>query len=234
MPKEKEKLIARLLFVPVNGLFTVLLFPPLGNSINNVLYRLTGSNFQFFLRVDTRKTVVFWLIIGWISAHLAFELGNFLFRNFKFQRTLKHLRYSSMAIFILSASMVPAFDQAMIAYSKMQIRNYVFSNSGSVEKPDQILYNDYRHWCGNGAIAREEDLYLGTALEGVDSQKPEIRARSLLMAFMVRDWINGSKPKIMQQALAKTCQDADLMVRDLAENYLNSRSSNCRELLSNQ
>lgn len=231
MLSKKEKLIARILFIPATGFFVFLLFNHLGKPLNDVIYNLTEDNYSIFLRFDSLAHVVFWVSIIWILLHFTFEITAYLSENFPFKRLLTNLRYAPIAIFIFSGFIIPIYDAGMIAYSKWQIKNYVFSSSQSIEEPVIKLHNDYRHWCGNGAMGRRKDLYFETAIEGIESENPKTRIRSWLMAYDVWDFFNGSKSERLDVILKKGCNDSDSNIRNIAENFLKWRQSDCQKFL---
>ena len=231
MWSETEKLIGRMLFVPITGIFTFLLFSNFGQSLNNVIYNLTENwHYHIFLKFDTREKVVFWASAILITAHFIFEVAAYFSKNFRFKRLLTNLRYAPIAILSFSLLIIPIYDAGMIAYSKRQIRSYVFSDSQTIEKPDFRLFNNYRHWCGNGAISWENYLYFDTAAEGINDKNPYVRSRSLLMSSEVNNFFNGGDERF-DNFLANSCRDSDQIVRDVAESYLNGWDSTCKEFL---
>jgi sterol desaturase/sphingolipid hydroxylase (fatty acid hydroxylase superfamily) len=165
MMTDKEKIIARLLFVPITGVFAFLLFTQFGKSLNGLIYNLTEDNYLIFLRYDTRDTVIFGVTVSWIITHIIFEIVAYLYKDFKCKRFLALLRYSPIAILIISVLAVQAYDAGMINYSKQQIRNYIYDDAQLIIEPDIRLHNNYRHWSGNGASATENYLYFETVSE---------------------------------------------------------------------
>jgi hypothetical protein len=230
MVTNMEKIIARLLFVPITGFFAFLLFTQFGKSLNDLIYNLTEDNYLIFLRFDTRDTVIFWITVSWIIAHIIFEIVAHLYKDFKCKRLLAHLRYSPITILVVSVFAIQAYDVGMITYSKQQIRNYIYDDAQLIIEPDIILHNNYRHWCGNGASAQENYLYFDTASEGMNNTNPYVRARSLLMADEVQDWINGGD-KRFDNYLANSCRDSDTIVQNVAEGLLNKSESSCEKSL---
>lgn len=134
-------------------------------------------------------------------------------------RVLTHLRYGPIAVFAFYIATVIAFDFAMTQYSRWQIISYVYSDAPVTEMPSFRLHNDYRHWCGNGAVAREYELYGDTAAAFIDSSDPATRARALKASMFVYDWLNDPKTGPAIEALKKATADPDAMVRDIAEEY---------------
>ena len=226
-----KKLIARILFIPITGFFVFLLFSGFTRSLNNIIYYLIEHNNLVYTKFDLLGKIFFWFAIGWITALFIFEIIAHFSANFRFKRLLTNLRYAPIAIFIFSILIVPVYDAGMIAYSKRQIRNYVFSDSKSVERPNFYPHIDYRGWCGNGFSARENLLYFETAAEGIDSENPYVRSRSLLMSAKVRDWINGGDERF-DKFLADACRDSSQIVRGVAEKQLEDGESNCQKYLS--
>src|SRR5688500_694004 len=231
MSSEWEKLIARILFIPVTGVFVFLVFTQFAKSLNDIIYSLTeDSSYHIFLRFDTRDKVVFWLSVCWIISNIVLEIVAYFSENFRFRfpKLLTNLRYAPIVGFILSWFLILIYDAGRIEYSKQQIRNYIFADSQSIKKPDFPLYNNYRHWCGNGAIAQENYLYFGTASEGINDENPYVRARSLLMSSEVNNFFNGGDERF-ENFLANSCRDSDQIVREAAESYLNDRNSTCQK-----
>ena len=225
-----EKLIARILFVPLTGIFVFLLFTQFGDSLNDVIYNLTKDNYPIFLRFDTREQLIFWVSVSWIITHIIFEITAYLSENFRYIRLLTNLRYAPIVILVFSGIVVLSYDVGMIAYSKQQIRNYIFSDSNSIVEPDFRLYNNYRHWCGNGALAYENYLYFDTASEGINNTNPYVRARSLLMTREVQDSINGGDERF-DNFLANGCHDSNAIVQSVTEDILNKSESSCQKFL---
>lgn len=227
---DMEKLIARLLFVPLTGIFVFLLFTQFGNSLNDVIYNLTEDYYSIFLKFDTREKVFFWVSVSWITTHIIFEITTHFSKNFRYKRLLTNLRYAPIAILVFSGIVVSIYEAGMLARSKQQIRSYIFDDTQFIVKPDFRLYNNYRGWCGNGASAYENYLYFDAASEGVNNVNPNIRARSLLMTEEVRDSINGGD-KRFDNFLANACRDSDAIVQNVAEDVLSKSESSCQKFL---
>ena len=223
-----KKLLLRLFFVPFNAIFIFWLFTNFGKSLNDIIYNLTEDNYNFFLRFDTRAEVVFGASVSWITAHIIFEIISHFSKNFRFKRLLTNLRYAPIAIILLSGFIIPIYDVGMIAYSKHQIRNYIFSNAQSIEKPDLNLHSNYRGWCGNGYFANQSYLYYETASEEINNKNPNIRARALFATNSIADIFNGTDRQRFSVVLSKGCQDSSEIVRAIAENILNDRNENCQ------
>lgn len=232
MWSKHEKLALRILFIPVSGFFSLQLFALFGNSLNALIYNLTEKTGDpLYLSFETREKVILWFSLFWIGSLFFLELSTAFRKNFKFRWLLTNLRYAPVVILFFSTAVVMIFDLGMIEYSKWQIRNYLFSDSQIIEKPEISLHNNYRHWCGNGFSARENYLYFETASAGFNDENPFVRSRSLLMAARVQDWLNGGDRRFAN-FLVKSCQDSDETVRATVERYLNAENSGCQKLLS--
>lgn len=224
-----EKLIARLFFIPVSAVFTFGLLNQFGNSLNSVIYRLTEDYEPIYLRFDTRATVLFWTFIIWLLTYVLLEFLACRHADFRFSRVLTNFRYAPIAILIFSALIVTVFDFAMIEHSKYQIRTYVFSDSEKVVRPDFLLFNNDRGWCGNGVAAHENYLYFDTAAEGINRENPYVRARSLLIAAKVRNWINGGDRRF-DAFLEESLNDPNPVIRRTAECISNLDNRQCSEI----
>lgn len=233
MQSKLKNLFLRILFIPVVGLLVLRLFSVFAEALNNLFYIFTkDSDFQVFLRHDALELFVSWFSIFWLAALFLFEIGAAFGKDFKFRRLLTNLRFAPFFILLFAGLIVIAYDLGMIEHSKWKIRNYVYSSSDSIEKPDFKPHVDYRGWCGNGYTARESDLYFDAAAEGLTNENPKVRARAFLMTLEVRDFLNGGDRSKMDEVFRKTCRDADFGVRILAENYL--ESAGCEKYLSLQ
>lgn len=222
--------LLRLLLIPVSAMFALILFTQIGDFLNSILYDLTEDSYQIYLKYNTRETLTQWIFIFWLAVYLILETALFFQNNFRFNRLLTHFRYAPFAIIFFSCVIVFVFDLAMIEYSKWEIRNYVFSKSETVVEPDFRLHNNYRHWCGNGAVAQENYLYFETASEGGNDENPYVRSRSLLMSADVQNLFNGGDERF-NRLLAKSCSDSSSVVRDAAEQYLIKSDRNCQQYL---
>lgn len=227
------KFIARLFFIFISGFFAFHLFTQFGNSLNNIIYDLTENYYHIYLRFDTRETVIFYFFIFWLAAYFVLEFSAFFSKGFKFKRLLTNFRYAPIAAFISSIFIIAAFDLTMIEYSKWEIRNYIYSSSQNVEKPDFKLFNNYRHWCGNGAVAQENYLYFDTAAEGINDENPYVRSRSLLMAADVQNWLNGGDVRF-DRFIEQSCQDSNQIVRKTVESLLKDSTKSCENLISSK
>lgn len=233
MWSKTEILVLRILFVPISGFFAFQLLTHFGKSLNDLIYNFTEDYYLIFLRFDTREKVVLSVTLIWMIAHLSFEIIAYCSDHFRFKRLLTNLRYAPIVVLFLSMFIIPAYDSGRIAYSKWQIRNYVFSYSDFIEEPRLYLHNDYRHWCGNGFIANESYLYFKTAAEGLNDENPHVRARALLMTERVADtFINGTDRVRFNEILQKSCLDSDSTVRRTAQEILLDRETDCPRILA--
>ena len=155
----------------------------------------------------------------WIALWAILEVRNRRRFPLPTAKILTHLRYGPVAVFVFSVVAILATDFALIQYSRWQIISYVYSDAPVTERPTFDLHNNYRHWCGNGAVAQEYALYGDTAAAFIDSGDPATRARALQASMFVYDWLNhpGTGPAI--EAVKKATADPDPMVRDIAEKY---------------
>jgi hypothetical protein len=226
-----EKLLARILFIPLTAFFLFNVISTLRGGTINFIYYYSDQRSYLYDQLKPFFPVFTAVFILWIVSHFVLEIAAYVTKSDKISFWLKHLRYAPIAALILSGFITTCFDLGMIEYSKWRIRNYVLSDSKSIEEPDFRLHNDYRHWCGNGASAREHELYFDTAAEAIDNENPYIRARSLLMSSQVRDWLNGGDERF-DKFLADACLDSDKVVSHVAEHYLEDANSNCQKYLS--
>ncbi|HEX8196076.1 MAG TPA: hypothetical protein VF571_07810 [Pyrinomonadaceae bacterium] len=171
---------------------------------------------------------IFWLVFlaVWLIGLAALESIWLWRKRNLFPRLLTHLRYAPFFVFLFSILAVSAFDQGMILYSKHQIRQYVYGNLSPEEKPDFKLHNDYRGWCGNGYLAREYGLYNEVAAEGFESSDAQVRARSLQASIEVYDWMNGVYDGAFPSLIKRAQDDADTLVRKIAEEFREQRCGN--------
>lgn len=222
----------RLIFVLVSGVFAFLLFSTSAESLNDLFYRLTEDSFPIFLKFDTRERVVLIITSFWIFFHFILELTASFSKNVKFKGLLTHFRFAPAAIFLVSIFVIPLYDAGMIAYSRQNIRNYVFSNSEELETMAQSLRSNYRSWCGNGYFANRSYYYYETAAEELNNENPNIRARALLATNSVADVIiNGNDRERFDRVLSKSCQDSSEIVRNVAEGILTDRNQTCQKFI---
>jgi hypothetical protein len=164
----------------------------------------------------------FWLVfLGvWVIAFVALETV-WLWRKSKpFPRTLTHLRYAPLAIFLFFLAITMVFDAALVQYSKYQIRAYVYGDTPPEQEITFDLHNTDRGWCGNGRSASRYWLYGDTAAEGFSSSDPAVRARSLRVSLQVRYSTNGVNEGPFPQIIKRAAQDQDPLVRELATKFL--------------
>ena len=155
----------------------------------------------------------------WIGLWAILEVRNHRRFPLPTARILTHLRYGPIAVFALSIVAGLATDFAMIQHSRWKIISYIYSDAPVTEMPTFRLHNNYRHWCGNGAIAQEYALYGDTAAAFIDSGDPATRARALQASMFVYDWLNDPKTGPAIEAVKKATADPDPMVRDIAAKY---------------
>ena len=169
----------------------------------------------------------FWLVfLGvWVIALVALETIWLWRRSKPFPRTLTHLRYAPLAIFLFFITITMVFNAAMVQYSKYQIRAYVYGDTPPEQEVTLDLHNTDRGWCVNGRLATQYWLYGNTAAEGFSSSDPAVRARSLRASFQVSYSSNGVDEGPFPQIIKRAAQDGDPLVRDLAAKYLEKREA---------
>lgn len=233
MAQKIKQFIFRSLLIPVSGFLFLHQFLLITRAVNDIVFEFTYDRFgaPLYLTLNTRIDVVFACFAGWMIAHLCFEFICAFGADFRFRRTLATLRYAPLAVFLIAATVVVLYDLAKIEYSKYEIRNYVFSASTSLQKPDIYLHNNYYGWRSNGYTEQEKDLYFAAASEGMANENPFVRARALLMTAQIQDWQSGHDEKF-ETLIAGSCGDSEQVVRATAEDYLYRRNSNCQKFLS--
>ena len=161
------------------------------------------------------------LIAGalWMASWAFLEFRSFRRSGQRVPRLLTHLRYGPIVILVFSIAMITAFDFMLIQYSRWEIVRYIHSDSPVNERPSLNLYNNYRHWCGNGIAARRYHLYGDTPVAYIDAPDPATRARALQASIFVYDWINQPNDGPAIDALTKASMDPDPMVRELAAEF---------------
>lgn len=165
---------------------------------------------------------LFWYIIlgFWLCGLAVLEI-NLMWRDRNpLPRILKHLRYGPIVVMLFSSLVVIAFDQAMIGYSRYEIRSYVYGNTSPDIEVRFELYSDYRSWCGNGYTANEYSNYADTAAEGFSSTDPAVRARSLRVSIAVYDWLNGARYGPFPALIEMAEFDEDKTVRKIADEFI--------------
>ena len=224
-------IFARILLIPVAGFFAFTLFAQFVKSLSDAVYFLLGDDYLEYVDAGALRASVVGATAVWVAALAHLETANRLNENFKYRRLLTSFRYAPVAVLFLSGLITIFFDLGMIEYSKLKIRNYVYAGSGSLEEPDFPLHNNYRHWCGNGAIAQENYLYFETAAEGVGDRNPHVRARSLMMTDKVSNWLNGGDHRF-DRFLTDACRDEAPTVREVADSVMRKRGADCLSYLS--
>lgn len=222
-----KDLILRLLFIPVTTIFLIGICQYIYPFFSQQIYLFepdyeTRRSIFHFLEIVFTASIFLWifcLFISEILAYFAIVVST--------SRLLKHLRYAPIAVYAFAMCAVPISDQLAIEYSKYQIRNYVYANSDLIEEPKLKLHNNYRHWCGNGAIGWQNYLYFETASEGFEHENPHIRARALLMSSKVNNAWNGGDERF-DKYLKDSCRDQSRIVFEIANKYLEENDSNCK------
>lgn len=221
-----DKLILRLLWVPFGAVFLYSLIFVATNSLSDILLRLSEDGFEVYAALRTGQWIALVVFAALVISHLSFEIAAHVSTRLAYSRILTHLRWGPVAVTCLWIGVVVAFDAAMIEVSRWKIRNYVYSGSAKVEKPELgVLHINYRGWCGNGASAAYEDLYYPTASSGLGDSDPAVRARSFLASEEVSDFFNGSYR--FRADTATACEDESKLVRRTVEEYLAGRKSSC-------
>lgn len=164
---------------------------------------------------------IFWqlnftnLFLLWLTAWISVEIAA-ICSGGRSYRLLRHLRYGPLTTFLFFSVSVLTYDQAMIVYSKWQIRQYVYAAGPDALPPRLKLHTDYRGWCGNGFFASIYSEYGPIAAEGFESSDPAVRARSLRASYEVYDSINGSMDGPFPDLVRRANRDLDPSVRMIA------------------
>lgn len=202
---------------------SALIFANVMPGLDWFTYTLSGCDPAFedcsssFDLYGSSPTLLYWMwfllwLVAWgIAETIAHRRGYA-------SRVLRHLRYAPLAI--LACFIVAAFsyDQAMIQYSRWEIRRYIHGDLPPEIPPDFDLHNDYRGWCGNGYSAHMYALYGDVAVSEYDAADPLVRARALQASVAVYDWLNGSTEGAFYELLSRAEHDPDPHVqRILAE-----------------
>lgn len=165
---------------------------------------------------NIRDAFLLSILSGWLGAWTIAEGLSLLCKRHSHWRLLTHLRHGPIALLLCFFATVLAYDQAMILYSKWEIRQYVYGNESPKLTPRLTLHNNYRGWCGNGYSAVKYALYAETAAEGFESTDPAVRARSLLASIAVYDWLNGGNDGPFPDLIDRASSDPDPVVRRIA------------------
>lgn len=225
-------IILRFLWMPVSITALLSITGLFVRGLNDLVYSLTSEGNEFFLDFRGVRFVALTILACFSAVYLIAEIVSIFGTSQRLSRLLFHLRFGPGAVLILSSLITLACDAALIEVSKYQIRQYVFNSGQSTEPPQIKLFNNYRSWCGNGFSAWENYLYFDTASAGMTDEDPHVRARSLLMAAEVRDFLNGGDPRF-REYLRSACDDDDTIVYQTAESYLRGSKSSCSQLASN-
>lgn len=230
-----KHLLLRLAFIPIPAFFAITLVTNFFRSIRNLVYfyfldSYPGDVFSTFSR--TFEILELTILIIWFASLVSFEIAARVWENLYRSRWLKHLRFGPVAVWAFFLVIIVGFDIGMVQYSKLRIKYYEFY-SHTIEPPDFRPHVDYRGWCGNGYSARLSDLYLETAMSGLDSEKPDVRARSLLMVAAVDDFLNGSDREQILAVIAGGCSDSSTIVTEVAAKLAGHFRTDCRGLQSN-
>ena len=227
----RDKLIWRLLWIPFSAAVLFFLLSGIFRDVNNILNILAEDGYGLAIPFEFRERLVLALSVFASLAHLILELAAFSKGRSFGSRVLAHLRYGPVMIHVLALATVIAFDAVMIEVSRQQIRNYVYSASTIVDKPEfGSLHNNDRGWCGNGWSATYEYLYYPTASAGMSDPDPAVRTRSFLASAQVRDLLNGS-PRFRLDTQA-ACRDESELVRQTVENHLSGSKTSCEKILT--
>jgi hypothetical protein len=230
-----SKLIARILFIPVNAFILYILIGQLRRDVSNLTYFFFDERSGVYEKISPFFSVFTVIFFVWIISHFVLEIAAYFKKQNTISYWLKHLRYAPTAVLIFSIFITISFDMGMIANSKRQIRNFVYDDSQPIEYPEFALHNDYRGWCGNGYISHRSYLYLDTATEGLNNENPQVRARALLMTYKVADlFFNGTDREQFDEVLRKSCLDSSSIVVKTAEDVLKEAESNCKNFLSSK
>ncbi len=151
-----------------------------------------------------------------------------------FPRLLTNLRFAPLAVLIsfVAATTLTLlfnaateqkartnFDAVNIQQSKHKIRAYVYGNTPPEQEVTLYLFNDVGG-CLNGMVAREAELYIETAREGLTNSNAAIRARALRASTQVYDSLQGGDFAFLQ-AVEQATRDENSQVRQIATKFLN-------------
>ena len=227
-------IILRFLWMPVSIAALLSITSLLVRGVNGLAHYLAPDGYEFGPGYLRGVEFVALTILACVSSvYLIAEIVDIFASSQRLSGLLFHFRFGPVVVLFLSSLITLGCDAAMIEISKYRIRQYVFDSGESTEPPQIKLFNNYRHWCGNGFSAQENYLYFDTASSGIDNEDPHVRARSLLMAADVRDFLNGGDPRF-REYLRAACDDDDPIVYQTAETYLRDSNTSCSELESKQ
>ena len=157
------------------------------------------------------------LALLWGIVWLATEIVWLVYLQGRVPKLLSHLRWGPSVVLIVALTVVVAFDQLNLLYSRHRLRQYIYYGA---EYPSPmsnlLLYNNYRGWCGNGGSDVLYNNYIDTTLEGFDSEDPAIRKRALETAIYLSF---GSTADQFYWLIDKARFDIDPTVQALARNH---------------
>ena len=224
-------IILRFLWMPISITALLNITYLFVHGLNEYIYFLTIDGAELMLDFAGVQFVTFTILACVSSVYLVAEIVHIFGNSQRLSRLLLHLRFGPVVVIFLSSLITFACDAVMIEVSKFQIRQYIFHSGESIDPPDIKLFNNYRHWCGNGFSAWENYHYFDTASSGIEHEDPYVRARSLLMAARVRDFWNGGDPRF-REYLRSACDDNDRVVYEVADGHLRQSKSSCSQLAS--
>ncbi len=174
------------------------------------------------LRVEDEALL---LAIGWTTAWAIFEIIWLLRKRSATPRLLTHLRWGPAAVLLIFIGVVLSYDNIQIYQSRQVMKNYIYYGSYSDSEFEELpLYNNYRGFCGNGALALYYQNYIDTALEGFKSDSPIVRLRALKASHNVSSWeFDERYTRLLGEALV----DSDLDVAELACEYRPGCANSC-------
>src|SRR5262249_3927956 len=121
----------------------------------------------------SKELWLFWFC-SWIAIWILFEIISQYRKRKSLQSLLLHFRFGPLASFLLFIPILFVNDFILIQYSKIQITQYVFSNADPQQKPNLILHNDYRGFCGNAYDEHNYWLYGEVAAKGFENPDPKV------------------------------------------------------------
>ena len=168
----------------------------------------------WWLRVSNYSTE---LALLWGIVWLATEIVWLVYLQGRVPRLLSHLRWGPFVVLFVALTVVTAFDQLNLLYSRHQLRQYIYYGA---EYPSPmsnlLLYNNYRGWCGNGGVDVLYNNYIDTTREGFESEDPAIRKRALETAIYLS---LGSTDDRFLWLIDKARFDFDPTVQAIARNH---------------
>jgi hypothetical protein len=176
---------------------------------------------------ELQETALMAASLIWLVPLTVLEIICLLSNKNPLPKVTTHLRYAPIAVVCFFGAAMIVSDQAMVQYSKYQIRSYVYGHAPG-DDVQLDLHNTDRGWCGNGQSATLYSLYGDTAAEGFASPDSDIRARSTRMSLRVYDWLNGTCGGPFPDLIRQAETDADPFVRGMAQKFLKDRHNFCR------